>query len=106
MDFGTKLTADFVSERLRQGAEIQRELTGRTARGFNTPHATPVMDGHATIRALRKMNPDVKLIAVSGLSESGVLEQLCDDGVATLAKPYSPDNLLNAIHSVLHPGKI
>ncbi len=72
-----------------------------------TDLAMPVMDGYATIRALRKINPDVKLIAVSGLSESGAKLHATfrSDGITTPAKPYSPDRLLDAIHAALHAGK-
>jgi PAS domain S-box-containing protein len=68
-----------------------------------TDIAMPVLDGHATIRALRKMNPDVKVIAASGVREPGEMEQLSRGGIAVVSKPYSPENLLNAIHKVLHP---
>ena len=36
----------------------------------------PVMDGQASIRALRKVNPDIKIIAVSGLAEKDKLAKV------------------------------
>ncbi len=69
-----------------------------------TDIAMPVLDGHATIRALRKMNPNVKVIAVSGVMETNKPEKPSDEVAAFLAKPYSPDKLLNTIHDVLHAG--
>jgi PAS domain S-box-containing protein len=69
-----------------------------------TDIAMPVLDGHATIRALRKMNPDVKVIAASGILEPGQMEHLSNDGTVVLPKPYSPDKLLNTIHAILHPA--
>jgi two-component system cell cycle sensor histidine kinase/response regulator CckA len=69
-----------------------------------TDIAMPILDGHATIRALRKMNPGVKVIAASGLLEPNELEQLSKSGAIVLAKPYSPDKLLNTVFTALHPA--
>jgi len=64
----------------------------------------PIMDGPRTIRALRKLNPNVKIIAASGLQgnepnsrERGLQVQ------AFLAKPYTAERLLATIHQVLFP---
>jgi PAS domain S-box-containing protein len=65
----------------------------------------PVMDGPATIRALRKLNPHVQIIASSGLAESiddAALDQL---GVKTfLIKPYDARTLLNTVALALGRG--
>ncbi len=60
----------------------------------------PVMDGQASIRELRKANPEVKVIAVSGLTEKGKIAKT-DDALAFLMKPYSAEKLLNTIHEVI-----
>jgi nitrogen-specific signal transduction histidine kinase/ActR/RegA family two-component response regulator len=63
----------------------------------------PVMDGHASIRAIRKINPMVKIIAVSGLAEKDKLEKIADTRVyAFLPKPYTVERLLKTIHEVLN----
>ncbi|HTK81844.1 MAG TPA: PAS domain S-box protein [Bacteroidota bacterium] len=63
----------------------------------------PLMSGASTIRALRKINPNIKIIAASGLiggSESTVGPDL---GVqATLTKPFTADRLLVSLHEVLN----
>ena len=59
----------------------------------------PVMTGPSMIRALRAMNPDVKILAVSGLP-SGEKDPALDD-VRFLAKPFEPDDLLGALHDLL-----
>ncbi len=60
----------------------------------------PYMDGVATIRALRKMNPNVKIIASSGLTENS----RAIEGVKMfLPKPYTAETLLNALAEVLPP---
>jgi len=63
----------------------------------------PVMDGHASIRAIRRINPMVKIIAVSGLAEKDKLEKIADTRVhAFLPKPYTAEKLLKTIHEVLN----
>jgi two-component system, cell cycle sensor histidine kinase and response regulator CckA len=68
-----------------------------------TDMVMPFMDGPATIRALQRMNPKVRIIAASGLGAGqhageGVLE-----GVAVfLNKPYTAEKLLKTLAQVLH----
>lgn len=69
----------------------------------------PVMDGPATIRALRKMNARMPIIAVSGLVEKGRSVEISALGVEIfLRKPYTTEVLLEALHSALHgePAKL
>ncbi len=62
----------------------------------------PVMDGHASIRAIRKINPGVKIIAVSGLAEKDKLAKIADTRVhAFLPKPYTAERLLKTIREVI-----
>jgi PAS domain S-box-containing protein len=61
----------------------------------------PVMDGHASIRAVRKINPEVKIIAVSGLTEKDKLRNIANHTNAFLPKPYTAEILLKTIHEVL-----
>jgi PAS domain S-box-containing protein len=62
----------------------------------------PYLDGAATIRALRKLNPDVKIIASSGLAANDKLFEDADVGVRTfLSKPYSAERLLRALSEIL-----
>lgn len=59
----------------------------------------PVMDGAATIRALRRINPKVRIIASSGFMEDAKIAQFVGDGInAFLHKPYTADKLLNVIY--------
>ncbi|MDL5504005.1 MAG: response regulator, partial [Candidatus Methanoperedens sp.] len=62
----------------------------------------PVMDGPACIHALRKINPEVKIIGVSGLTEKSKLEKTANIRVqAFLTKPYTVDMLLKTIREVI-----
>ena len=67
-----------------------------------TDIAMPVMDGTAAILALKKINPDVKIIAASGLTTKGQLTTASDSNVqAFLTKPYSAEKLLTTLAEVL-----
>ncbi len=61
----------------------------------------PVMDGSASIREIRKINPDTKIIAVSGLTEKDKLSKVADLTNAFLSKPYNTEKLLKTTHEVL-----
>ncbi|HUN65964.1 MAG TPA: PAS domain S-box protein [Bacteroidota bacterium] len=65
----------------------------------------PVVDGSVTIRALQKINPNVVIIAASGLVQPDSVMNATNLGVkAYLAKPYTAEKLLTTIHTVLHPA--
>jgi len=60
----------------------------------------PYMDGPATIRALRKLNPNVSILAVGGLPQDGQVTDGASD-IAFLHKPYTAQKLLEFIRRVL-----
>jgi two-component system cell cycle sensor histidine kinase/response regulator CckA len=61
----------------------------------------PVMDGPASIREIRKTNPEIRIIAVSGLTEKDKLTKVADLANAFLPKPYTTEKLLKTTHEVL-----
>ena len=63
----------------------------------------PFMDGQATIRALQKLNPEVKVIAVSGLMQNHKSEELITNGgkIIFLHKPYTTEKLLKSLREML-----
>jgi nitrogen-specific signal transduction histidine kinase/ActR/RegA family two-component response regulator len=62
----------------------------------------PVMDGAATIQVLRRLKPDVRIIAVSGLSVNGRVAQAASLGVSHfLPKPYTARSLLEMLRKVI-----
>ena len=62
----------------------------------------PYLDGPATIRALQKLNPNVKIIASSGLTDNGKAIEAADLGVKNfLPKPYTADKLLKLLAEIL-----
>jgi len=62
----------------------------------------PNMNGEKTIRALQKINPLLRIIAVSGLtiSEQVTLEQASQQ-TAFLPKPHTAQELLKALHTII-----
>jgi PAS domain S-box-containing protein len=62
----------------------------------------PYMDGPATIRALRRLDSKVKIIATSGLKSEDKLADASQLGVKTfLPKPYTAEKLLKTVAAVL-----
>ncbi|MDE3151791.1 MAG: PAS domain-containing protein [Gemmatimonadota bacterium] len=65
----------------------------------------PVMNGAATVRALRALEPGVRVVAVSGLGDAVDLpgvEAPLHRPVRRLAKPYTTEELLEALFQALH----
>ena len=67
-----------------------------------TDMVMPFMDGPATIRALQRMNPKVRIIAASGLGAGQHAGEGALEGVAVfLNKPYTAEKLLKTLAHVL-----
>jgi PAS domain S-box-containing protein len=67
-----------------------------------TDLAMPHMDGTALIRALKKLDPDLKFIAMSGLTSEGTAAEL--EGLevdAFLSKPFTAETLLVTLSEVI-----
>lgn len=62
----------------------------------------PEMDGATAIATLQQLNPQVKIIAMSGLTSTEALAKAAGTGVqGFLAKPFTQWDLLNTISGVL-----
>jgi two-component system cell cycle sensor histidine kinase/response regulator CckA len=63
----------------------------------------PIMDGVTTIRTLCQINPQIKIVAVSGLaSNNQAATAASPTGVkAFLPKPYTAETLLKTLHDVI-----
>ncbi len=62
----------------------------------------PYMDGPATIRALRRLDPNVKIIATSGLKADDKIAEVAQLGVKIfLPKPYTAEKLLKTVAEAL-----
>ena len=62
----------------------------------------PVMDGAATIRVLRKINPGVRIIVASGMMTHAHGTGTALEIRHVLAKPYAADALLTVLFECLH----
>lgn len=66
----------------------------------------PVMDGAAVIKELTRLDPQLPIIASSGLAEAGREEQARSLGACVfLSKPYTAPRLLWALHELLRDGQ-
>jgi CheY-like chemotaxis protein len=62
----------------------------------------PRLDGPATIRELRKMQPDIQTITITGLGEEGRIAEAKAAGTnAVINKPFTAEQLLAAIKPLL-----
>ena len=67
-----------------------------------TDMAMPLLDGPGTIRAIKRINPEIKVVAMSGLmnaEQTAELEGLNVDGF--LSKPYTAERLLTTLAAIL-----
>ena len=69
-----------------------------------TDMAMPVMDGPATILALKAINPQVKIVASSGLANQDDHQHAAELGVHYfISKPYTAESLVQVLHDMLRP---
>ena len=62
----------------------------------------PVMDGPAMIHALMRINPEIKIIATSGLNANGGLTKVSEIRIKHfLTKPYTAGTLLKTLRAIL-----
>jgi len=93
----TVLTASDGTEALALYADKKNEIAV-----VLTDMVMPFMDGPATIRALQRMNPNVRIIAASGLGAGQRAGEGALEGVSVfLPKPYTAEKLLKTLAQVL-----
>jgi two-component SAPR family response regulator len=65
----------------------------------------PQKDGKKVYDKIRKIKPDIKVLFMSGYTADIIHKNdIVDDNLNFLAKPVTPDKLLNKIHEIT--GKI
>jgi len=71
-----------------------------------TDLVVPVMDGFMPVRALRKLNPDQKIILSTGRNEDPDSSQIRSLGLnAGQIKPHSREKLLSTLEETLRGGR-
>jgi CheY-like chemotaxis protein len=65
----------------------------------------PEMRGNELAAALRARRPSLRILYVSGFTETATVQQGLAEGIAFLAKPFTPASLLRKVHESLpDPG--
>src|SRR5215510_1517781 len=85
-----------------RGGSARRTASRDEVKVVITDMMMPYMDGPATIRALRRLDPKVKIIATSGLKAEDKISDAAQLGVKTfLPKPYTAEKLLKTVAALL-----
>jgi two-component system cell cycle sensor histidine kinase/response regulator CckA len=61
----------------------------------------PNLDGPSMARRLREIYGDIRLLFISGYAEEQLRETISLDNVAFLAKPFSVQQIAEAVHDAL-----
>jgi two-component system cell cycle sensor histidine kinase/response regulator CckA len=100
----------------RAGFEVRTAMDGREALGVFGKYQgdivcvvldlmMPNMDGEETLRELRRIQEDVKVVLSSGYHEQDVTERLAGTGFAGfLNKPYTEETLIGLLRQALEEG--
>ena len=100
----TLTNSGFRVSTVRSGFECL-DLLRRRPRDFDmfiVDLTMPFMDGEETFERIRDINPNVPVVIATGFIEHQQLDRLLSVGLAAfLHKPYSPDELLSCVNSVL-----
>jgi two-component system cell cycle sensor histidine kinase/response regulator CckA len=102
IDHSALSKAGFTVLRASSGVEALRLITSRPCDLLVTDLSMPDGEGIETIRLVRKRDPIVKILAISGAFNDDMLrtaELLGAD--ASLAKPFTPDDLIAAVRTLL-----
>jgi DNA-binding response OmpR family regulator len=68
-----------------------------------TDHVMPGMNGADFVQALRKTNPTIPVLVISGLEEAE--EEYVGLNVTFRMKPLMPDHLLATVHGLIRGGR-
>ncbi len=85
------------------GAEAATLLAARRSevRLVVTDLQMPHLDGAALAGVVHRLNPAIKVIAVSGMQSSRTLRSALEHASVFLAKPFKADDLINAVERLL-----
>ncbi len=93
-----------VAEDGEQALALHREK-GNEIRATLIDMVMPNLDGPSTIRAIRRLDPGARIVAMGGLVHSATGE-LREQGVeAFLKKPYTAELLSRTLHDEIHRGE-
>ncbi len=86
-----------------ENGEAALEILGRekTIELLISDVVMPTMDGPTTVRAARKMHPELPILFISGYAEEQLRKSIDIPNVSFLAKPFSVQQLAEAVREVL-----
>jgi two-component system, cell cycle sensor histidine kinase and response regulator CckA len=67
-----------------------------------TDLSMPNLDGASLANVIHRLNPNTKILAMSGLASGGLNTQMQQFARAFLIKPFKADALLNTVNNLLH----
>jgi signal transduction histidine kinase/ActR/RegA family two-component response regulator len=86
----------------REALEILRSDVGETIDAVVLDLTMPDLDGRETFQEIRTLRPGLPVIVASGFSREATEDRFPADQIATFVrKPYEPEDLIDAIRSVL-----
>jgi two-component system cell cycle sensor histidine kinase/response regulator CckA len=90
-----------------ENGEEALEILGREGRVelLISDVVMPTMDGPTTVRAARKMHADLPILFISGYAEEQLRKSIDIPNVAFLAKPFSVQQLAEAVREVMELSK-
>jgi two-component system, cell cycle sensor histidine kinase and response regulator CckA len=100
-------SAGYSVELAKDGQETVERLRtlGESVRLILLDLTMPTLGGAEAARELRRLQPDIPIVAMSGYGDIEVMERFGEVGVDDfLAKPFTPDQLADKIRDVLTPA--
>ncbi|HEY4990113.1 MAG TPA: ATP-binding protein, partial [Opitutaceae bacterium] len=67
-----------------------------------TDLSMPNLDGASLAKVARRLNPKIKILAMSGLGSAGLNSEMRKFAGAFLVKPFKPEALLETVNKLLH----
>ena len=61
----------------------------------------PEMNGMQLVEKAHALNPEIKVLMMTGYSTAGILEQVTEANLPVLWKPFTPETLIARVRGVL-----
>ncbi len=85
--------------------ELLRGELGRTIDLLVTDLTLPGASGYEVIGEARRLRPELPILAITGLSNTPEIDAIRKRGIPVLQKPFSPDQLAQAVRALVGPGR-